>query len=195
MRGGASADTEPPQADIEINVLKRYVAYARAKCSPRLSEAAVARLESFYVKIRQEVQMAANEAEKAGRAPRVVPITVRQLEAIIRISESCAKMRLCEVATEDDVGTAIELFNVSTLQAARMGDVHLEGSGDGSEHSCEIQISQRVAIGSTISKKTIIGDLNAVGLDQGAINRAINALVRRGDYQETQQGRKLKRLK
>ena len=37
--------------------------------------------------------------------------------------------------------------------------------------------------------------LNAIGLDQAAVNRAINALVRRGDYQETSQGRKLRRLK
>ena len=98
----------------------------------------MARLESFYVKIRQEVQVAATEAEALGRAPRAVPITVRQLEAIIRIAESCAKMRLSEVATEDDVGTAIELFNVSTLQAARMGDIQLEGGGDGAEHSAEV---------------------------------------------------------
>jgi len=142
MAGGAAVDSELPTADIEISVLKRYVAYARQKCSPRLSEQAVARLESFYVKIRQEVQVAATEAEASGRAPRAVPITVRQLEAIIRIAESCAKMRLSEVATEDDVGTAIELFNVSTLQAARMGDIQLEGGGDGSEHSAEVQISQ-----------------------------------------------------
>ena len=39
------------------------------------------------------------------------------------------------------MGTAIELFNVSTLQAARMGDIQLEGGGDGSEHSAEVQIS------------------------------------------------------
>ena len=41
----------------------------------------MARLESFYVKIRQEVQVAATEAEASGRAPRAVPITVRPLEA------------------------------------------------------------------------------------------------------------------
>ena len=37
----------------------------------------MARLESFYVKIRQEGQVAATEAEALGRAPRAVPITVR----------------------------------------------------------------------------------------------------------------------
>ena len=58
-----------------------------------------------------------------------------------------------------------------------------------------MQISQRVAIGATVSRRTLVGDLNAIGLDQAAVNRAINALVRRGDYQETSRGRKLRRLK
>ena len=199
MRGGASADAsasaEPNAADIDILTLKRYVAYARAKCSPRLSEAAVSRLESFYVKIRQEVQVAANEAEQAGRAPRAVPITVRQLEAIIRISESLAKMRLDSVASEDDVAMAIELFNVSTLQAARMGDIQLEGQDDGSGKSCENHINQRVPINATVGRRQLTSDLNAQGLDQSAINRAINALVKRGDFQEVNQGRKLRRIK
>ena len=203
MRGGANSasgntsaeNSEQNTADIDILTLKRYVAYARARCSPRLSEAAVSRLESFYVKIRQEVQVAANEAEQAGRAPRAVPITVRQLEAIIRISESLAKMRLDTVASEDDVAMAIELFNVSTLQAARMGDIQLEGQDDGSGKSCENHINQRVPINATVGRRQLTSDLNAQGLDGSAINRAINALVKRGDFQEVNQGRKLRRIK
>ena len=62
---GTSTVREPAEGEIDVNKLKRYISYARAKCSPRLSEAAVARLESFYVKIRQEVQVATNEAEQA----------------------------------------------------------------------------------------------------------------------------------
>ena len=45
----------------------------------------MARLESFYVKIRQEVQVAATEAEALGRAPRAVPITVRLVRARVRV--------------------------------------------------------------------------------------------------------------
>ena len=99
------------------------------------------------------------------------------------------------MASEDDVATAIELFNVSTLQAARMGDIQLEGQDDGSGKSCENHINQRVPINATVNRKQLVGDLNAQGLDQAAVNRAINALVKRGDFQETNQGRKLRRVK
>lgn len=47
----------------------------------------------------------------------------RQLEAIIRISESLAKMRLAPFATEADVDEALRLFQVSTLDAAMSGSL------------------------------------------------------------------------
>jgi hypothetical protein len=43
---------------------------------------------------------------------KVVPITVRQLEALIRLSESLAKMRLASEATVSDVEEAMRLFKV-----------------------------------------------------------------------------------
>ena len=52
-----------------------------------------------------------------------IPITVRQLEAIIRISESQAKMRMAAFATEADVDEALRLFQVSTLDAATSGNL------------------------------------------------------------------------
>ena len=47
----------------------------------------------------------------------------------------------------------------------------------------------------TVGRRQLTSDLNAQGLDQSAINRAINALVKRGDFQEVNQGRKLRRIK
>ena len=47
----------------------------------------------------------------------------RQLEAIVRISESLAKMRLAPFATEADVDEALRLFQVSTLSAAMTGSL------------------------------------------------------------------------
>ena len=47
----------------------------------------------------------------------------RQLEAIIRISESLAKMKLKPFATEADVDEALRLFQVSTLDAAMSGNL------------------------------------------------------------------------
>ena len=47
----------------------------------------------------------------------------RQLEAIIRISESLAKMALLPFAMESHVDEALRLFQVSTLDASHSGTV------------------------------------------------------------------------
>ena len=49
----------------------------------------------------------------------MVPITVRQLEALVRLAESLAKMRLSAEATVNDVEEALRLFKVSTLAASQ----------------------------------------------------------------------------
>jgi len=47
----------------------------------------------------------------------------RQLEAVVRIAESLAKMRLAPFAVEADVDEALRLFQVSTLDAAMSGSL------------------------------------------------------------------------
>ena len=59
----------------------------------------------------------------------------RQLEAIIRISESLAKMRLKPFASDQDVDEALRLFQVSTLDAAMSGN--LAGKGENSFSICD----------------------------------------------------------
>lgn len=63
----------------------------------------------------------ANQHEKDVERKNTIPITVRQLEAVIRISESLAKMQLQPFATEVHVDEALRLFQVSTLDAAMSG--------------------------------------------------------------------------
>ena len=52
-----------------------------------------------------------------------IPITVRQLEAIIRISEALAKMELQPFAVDRHVEESLRLFQVSTLDAAMSGSL------------------------------------------------------------------------
>jgi DNA replication licensing factor MCM5 len=64
----------------------------------------------------------AREAAKAGGSELPpVPITVRQLEAIVRIAESLARMQLQPEATQAHVRHAVDLFRVSTMDAVRSG--------------------------------------------------------------------------
>ena len=69
--------------------LTKYIAYCRARCAPRLGAEAALLLQNHYVSIRSDVRARSKDGSNS-----TVPITVRQLEAIVRISESLAKMTL-----------------------------------------------------------------------------------------------------
>ena len=72
--------------EIEPELLRKYIAYARKNVNPRLTEDANNVLKEFYVSTRN------SNPEEQG----AVPITARQLEAIIRLSEASAKIKLKE---------------------------------------------------------------------------------------------------
>lgn len=91
-------------------------------------------------------------------------VHARQLEAIVRISESLAKMRLEKFATESHVEEALRLFRVSTLQAAMNDNTSgVEGVGEsyGADEILDIerQIKRRLPIGAKTSERTILDNL------------------------------------
>lgn len=104
------------EGEISINELKKYIAYARMKCTPKLTQESAKILENFYVADRKKV----GESKKS-KTKTAIPVTVRQLEAIIRLSEAIAKMSLNSTVTESHVQEAHRLFQISTLSAASSG--------------------------------------------------------------------------
>jgi len=109
----------PYEGDFDLETLRRYICYARSTCKPRLSPEGARRLQEEYIRMRQRLAESAN-AQGADASPSV-PITVRQLEAIVRISESLAKLCLSPIATELHVQEAVQLFKMSTEDAASRG--------------------------------------------------------------------------
>lgn len=85
--------------EIEPELLRKYIGYARNNFNPVLTEEATKVLEDFYV----EVRGGGIEED----AP--VPITARQLEAIIRLAEGSAKLQLKKEVGADDALRAIRL--------------------------------------------------------------------------------------
>ena len=108
------------KVDIYIyHILLHYTLYSPppSKCGPRLSPEAADKLRNRYVMMRSRARQ--HERDTAKRIN--IPITVRQLEAVIRIAESLAKMSLLPFALESHVEEALRLFQVSTLDAAMSG--------------------------------------------------------------------------
>lgn len=96
--GGTGDDSDV--APFPPDLLKKYIAYARRTIRPRLSQESLGVLEDFYVRVRHQ-----------GEEPNSpVPITARQLEALVRLSEAAARARLSSVVTPEDARRAVHIM-------------------------------------------------------------------------------------
>jgi len=76
-----------------------YIGYARKCVKPKIPDAIQMDLVSEYVKMRA-----------VGNTTKTITATPRQLESMIRIAESLAKMRLSEYIEKTDVEEASALI-------------------------------------------------------------------------------------
>lgn len=177
-------------ARLDINSLKRYIAYARSRASPRLSAEGAELLRTNYVSIRE--QMRAKQLGDDDGSTQTVPITVRQLEAIVRISEALSKMTLDSVVTERHVTEAIRLFKVATLDSANTGAIQSPEGNLRPNVRLEVQrveaaLKRRLAIGSMASERRLIDHFLDERYSEFAIRNAIMIMVRRGDLEYRRQ--------
>jgi len=172
--------TETREGPLNVLELRKYISYCRDKCEPRVSAEAAEVLKNHYVSIRQAMKQ-----EKA-----TVPITVRQLEAIIRISESLAKMELREDADTSHVEEALRLFTVSTLDSANkdrsnIGMDNLTEEQKESLQKAEEQIRRLLPRGARRNKHQLHSQLvQSAGIDDKMAKLAIHMLIIRRELQE-----------
>jgi len=93
---------------IELSIMKKYIAFAKRTIRPILSDDAAKEIKTFYVTLRNSVQ---SESEV-----KPIPISARQLEAIIRLSEASARLRLSNKVSKDDARLAISLTKYCLTQ-------------------------------------------------------------------------------
>ncbi|EAQ86483.1 conserved hypothetical protein [Chaetomium globosum CBS 148.51] len=182
--GGRGVE-ERIESEIPVEKMRRYISYCRSRCAPRLSDAAAEKLSSHFVAIRKQVHAAELEANTRSS----IPITVRQLEAIVRITESLAKLALSPVATEEHVDEAIRLFLCSTMDAVNQGSN--QGSRELNEEvtRVEAELKRRLPIGWSTSLATLRREMvEGKGFSEAALNRALMFLQRRDTIMFRNQG-------
>ncbi|KAM6916200.1 DNA helicase MCM8 [Xenentodon cancila] len=94
-------------------LLRKYISYARQYVHPSLSPEAALILQDFYLSLRSQ----ANSAD-------ATPITTRQLESLIRLTEARAKLDLRETATKSDAEDVVEIMKHS------LADTYSDGLGN-----------------------------------------------------------------
>lgn len=164
-------------SEFDLATMKKYISFCKAHCAPRLTPDAAEKLSNHYVSIRSQVQrMEQHMTERSS-----IPITIRQLEAIVRIAESLAKMTLSTVATEAHIDEALRLFRVSTMQAVLSGH-SLEGMTRPDlvkdVDRVEKVIRQRLPLGSSVSYRNLVQEMvNSRHFSEHVVIRAIDVMV------------------
>jgi replicative DNA helicase Mcm len=90
-------------------LFRKYVAYAKQRIRPVLSEEAIREIEKFYINLR-------NSPISSESSLRPIPISARQLEALIRMSEASAKVHLSNVVKREDAIRAIDIMKYYLMQ-------------------------------------------------------------------------------
>ncbi len=94
---------------VSRELFRKYVAFAKQKCKPVLTDEAVSEIKDFYVKLR-------SSPVSGDSLIRPIPISARQLEALVRLAEAHAKMRLSKTATREDARVAIRMIKYYLAQ-------------------------------------------------------------------------------
>ncbi|KIM48342.1 hypothetical protein M413DRAFT_440069 [Hebeloma cylindrosporum] len=164
--------------EIDLDKMKSYIAYCKSKCAPRLSAEAQEMLSSHFVSLRKEVQKVEQDNDERSS----IPITIRQLEAIIRISESLAKMTLTPVVQNHHVEEAIRLFKFSTMDAVSAGSADGRSRGELNEEMTRIEreLRRRLPVGWSTSYQSLIREfVTQQGYSSHALERTLFVLEKR----------------
>ena len=112
------ADSDALRAPYSTSQLQRYIRYARS-IKPRISAASAQKLVEAYRLLRH--------GDATPGSQTAYRITVRQLEALIRLSEALARVHCTDVVSPAHVGEARRLLQSSILRVAHE-DITLEGT-------------------------------------------------------------------
>ncbi len=97
--------TEEVAPEIEPDLLRKYIAHAKRSCYPTMTDEAKAAIREFYVDLRS----------KGADEDAPIPVTARKLEALVRLAEASARVRLSDTVEEEDAERSVDIVR-SCLQ-------------------------------------------------------------------------------
>ncbi len=175
---------EKQESEISSELIKKYVSYARRKVFPKLTDAAMKEIKEFFVDMR-------NAGEK-DEATKSVPISPRQLEALVRLSEASARAELHDKVLKKDARRAIELIHYCLSQigfdpATGKIDIDTIATGITASQRSEISVIREVIIelekvlGKAIPVEDIQREAEIRGVEKERLDEILEKLKRAGD--------------
>ncbi|WP_298666270.1 minichromosome maintenance protein MCM [uncultured Methanofollis sp.] len=162
-----STVVEPP---IVPELLRKYIAYAKRHVTPLITDGAKEMLIKYYLRLRD-----------LADDNKPVPVTARQLEALIRLGEASARMRLSKTVEPDDAERVITIVDACLRQVAYDAET---GTLDIDKWTTGITKKKRDII------RTIRETIKTLGGDDGTakMEEVVETLVQQGyDRDEVQE--------
>jgi len=184
-----SPDSHEPEIPTEF--LRKYIAYAKQKVFPVITDEALLEIKEFYLKMRSS-----GGGEGGIKA---IPISARQLEGLVRLTEASARLRLSSKATKHDARKAIELIEYCLIQVGfdkETGQIDIDRIATGISASQRSHISQikeiisdlESKVGKTIPIDDIIEEAKDKGIAEEKVEEVLEKLKRVGEVFEPRRG-------
>lgn len=172
LRGTRVRDPLPSQ------LFREYIAYAREHVHPTLSDGAKRVLQSFYLELRK----ASHE-----KTTDTTPVTTRQLESMIRLSEARARAVMRTVVTANDARDVVEILRTCMVAEVtdEFGTVDLDRTSGMSGASAKFKFVKRLQVEarrtgnktfSTSMMKSMAKDMGVQGVNFSKLLDSINSL-------------------
>lgn len=181
---------EIKHAAIDKELLRKYISYAKQKYNPVLTDEAIGEIKKFYVDLRNQPQM--------GDIPnRPIPIGARQLEALVRLAEAHARMKLRKEVGVEDARIAIELVRGYLMQVGydeETGTIDIDKiSGTSSSQRSKISMvrAEVEALEKKLGKLVPLEEVTKAlegKMEEAEIDEAIGKLLKSGDLFRPKRG-------
>jgi len=184
---GSAPDPSKSSAELKISsddsemlpreLIRKYIAHAKRTVHPNLTDEATNLIVKFYIDTRK----------KGGNSTDSVSITARSLEALARLAEASARIRLSQDATLEDAERAIEITRL--WRYALMGENYDETS-NASGKKTSVRNKERIIrdIVSTLQNDgdgvanslDVYNEAEKLGIDRNTAETIIEKLVLNG---------------
>jgi replicative DNA helicase Mcm len=178
---------KPVMPEIDPALFRKYVAYAKRSCFPMLSPEAKDALVGYYMKLRG-----------IADTNKPVPVTARQLEALVRLAEASARIRLSSNIVLSDAERVIQIVDACLRQIAfdaKTGTFDIDKVVTGiSKEKRDIVRVIKDAIRETggdsrrASIDQVIDLVSSKGFPREKVKEGIDMLLRHGEAMEPKSG-------
>ncbi|ELZ38737.1 LAGLIDADG family homing endonuclease [Halorubrum tebenquichense] len=183
------AVTQEVAPEIDAELLRKYVAHAKRSCYPTMTDEAKDIIEEFYVDLRS----------KGADEDAPVPVTARKLEAMVRLSEASARVRLSDTVEREDADRATDIVesclkDIGVDPETGQFDADVVETGTSKSQRDRIKnikgliadIEEEYQEGAPVDE--VLDRAGEIGMDPGKAEQEIEKLRTKGEVYEPKQG-------